>query len=563
MKKIILFISCIAFSIFISSHIKGAPIESEDLVGDSIFIWSSQELSNLTKTWVNNYKNTHPDVQIKFQQPSNSSKYSELESSSHIVVAYPNEISGFDNQYAHKIIVARDILVPIMNENNPYKEEIIKQGISSKSFSHVYSLSGQKEWGMLLNKDIKTPLLIYKLKDSSNNLCLEMFLNTDLQNQGGLDLDVEDFIKEIQNNPNAIGFCKLSQFIDPDSKDFITGIIPIPIDINNNQKLDYIEKMYKSPSDLARGAWIGKYPNTLYRNIFAVLSTSTAKTEEIDFLEWMINDGQSSLSALGFSKLVASEKVNKMKGIYYEPVATATIESNPFLTKDILFLLFAILVVGFIAFAFNSLINKRPVIEESPKPKPLNYFSENSVLAPAGLFFDKHHTWAFMEKNGQVKLGLDDFLQHTIGTITKVKMKKAGTRIEKGEPLISITQKGKKLDIHSPITGIIHENNEKLIKEPYLINNDPYNEGWITSVQAEDWLKETKSFVMGEKYKTELKKEFSRLKDFLTLIFKQEGKAGSLAILQDGGELNDAPLEQLGPEAWEEFQVQFMNRMSS
>jgi len=43
--------------------------------------------------------------------------------------------------------------------------------------------------------------------------------------------------------------------------------------------------------------------------------------------------------------------------------------------------------------------------------------NENSILAPGGLFYDKTHTWAFMEENGQVKIGINDFLQHVTGVI--------------------------------------------------------------------------------------------------------------------------------------------------
>lgn len=563
MKKIILLLSCIALGALMPLNTNGASLSSDIAVSDSIRIWSSPELLSLTKTWVNGYKNANPDVQMNLQAHSFNSMHSEINSSDNVGILYQDEISDMGLEHSRRIIVAREILVPIMNANNPYKEEIFKQGVSSESFSKMYSLSGIKEWGSMINKDIKTPVILYKLKDSSANSSLEMFLKTDPENQYGVALEAKDLIYKVQNNPYAIGFCRLSDITDVGKNEFKEGIIPIPIDINNNQKLDYIEKMYQNPGTLVRGAWIGKYPHALNRNIYAVIGNPTVNTAEIDFLEWMINDGQSSINALGFSGLIAGEKGSKLQGIHSAPVSNAKIESKPFLTNNVMFLLLAILLVSLIVFAFNSFISRRPVIDDVEKPIPSNYFSEKSVIAPAGLFFDKHHTWTFMEKKGQVKIGVDDFLQHTIGNITKVKMQKAGTRIKKGEPLISITQNGKKLDIHSPVTGIVQENNEKLIKDPSLINTDPYVEGWITAVKAEDWLKETKYFVMGDKYKTELKKEFSRLKDFLTFIFKQEGKVNSLAILQDGGELNDAPLEQLGPEAWEEFQIQFINRARS
>jgi len=193
---------------------------------------------------------------------------------------------------------------------------------------------------------------------------------------------------------------------------------------------------------------------------------------------------------------------------------------------------------------------------------PFKVFNENTINAPRGLFFNKTHTWAFMEKNGLIRLGIDDFLQHVVGPISKVKLRKVGSRIEKGETLVSIIQDGKKLDIQSPISGIIEENNEKLSNEASLINADPYNAGWVLMVQPENWQNESKAFVMGEAFKTLLTKEFSRLKDFIAFIIKDSENEKYPLVLQDGGEMFDNPLEQLGPEAWEEFQTKFLNQMN-
>lgn len=563
MKKIIILICCFIFWELIPSNINGASLPSNYREGDSIYIYSSPELLNITTTWVNGYSSSNPDVKWVIQSLSAHSTASEMQKSGHIAIVFNNDISDIGTLNSQKKVVARDIIVPIMNADNPYKDEIFKHGVSASSFSQIYAASGPRGWGVLLNNNLETPITSYRLKDLSGNLGLEAFLKTESQRQytNTIVLEAEDLINEIQNNPYAIGFCKFSQIIDPGSNDFKTGIVPIPIDVNENNRLDYIENIYDSPAKLARGVWIGKYPHTLYRNIFALIGPQSMENREVAFLEWIINEGQSSLSIWGFSELIPSEKARKLRSIYYPPVAE--IESNLFSIQNLLYLLFAILVLVFIFFTLNSFVNKRQANGEDLSLKPSRYFNEKSILAPRGLFFDKHHTWVFMEKKGLIRVGIDDFLQHTVGNITKVKMRKAGTRVERGDPLISIIQRGKKLEIHSPITGMVQENNEKLIMEPSLINKDPYNEGWVTTLHAEHWLKETKYFAMAEKYKAELKKEFSRLKDFLIFISKQEGYAGSPVILQEGGELKEAPLEQLGPEAWEEFQIQFLNRMGS
>ena len=65
---------------------------------------------------------------------------------------------------------------------------------------------------------------------------------------------------------------------------------------------------------------------------------------------------------------------------------------------------------------------------------------------------------------------------------------------------------------------------------------------------------------MADKYKTLLKNEFSRLKDFFaTITIKSETPQYALITLQDGGALKDGILADFGPEVWEDFQTKFID----
>ena len=64
-----------------------------------------------------------------------------------------------------------------------------------------------------------------------------------------------------------------------------------------------------------------------------------------------------------------------------------------------------------------------------------------------------------MEQNGIVKVGIDDFLQHITGTITRIKMKNEGERVKKGDQILSIIQNGKQFNLYAPVSGIIREKN--------------------------------------------------------------------------------------------------------
>ena len=64
---------------------------------------------------------------------------------------------------------------------------------------------------------------------------------------------------------------------------------------------------------------------------------------------------------------------------------------------------------------------------------------------------------------------------------------------------------------------------------------------------------------MADKHRQFIKNEFSRLKDFLATTLKAETDIYNGIILQDGGELRDGVLSNLGPEVWEEFQTKFID----
>ena len=76
-------------------------------------------------------------------------------------------------------------------------------------------------------------------------------------------------------------------------------------------------------------------------------------------------------------------------------------------------------------------------------------------------------------------------------------------------------------------------------------------------IEPTNWIKEIQFLIMWEKYKGWLRNEFSRFKDFLAVAVKSHVEYAH--ILQDGGELKDGILVDLGPEVWEYFQTNFID----
>jgi glycine cleavage system H lipoate-binding protein len=224
-----------------------------------------------------------------------------------------------------------------------------------------------------------------------------------------------------------------------------------------------------------------------------------------------------------------------------------------------LLIIVAIIGTGLIVDAIVRYLRRKKASVQNTSSVSQSGLNENSLIVPAGLYFDKTHTWAFMEQNGIVKVGIDDFLQHITGTLTRIKMKNQGKKVKKGEQILSIVQNGKQLNLYAPISGIIIEQNKTLDTNSSIINSSPYTDGWIYKIEPTNWLRENQLLFMADKQKQYIKNEFSRLKDFLAVTLKADTEKYAQIILQDGGELRDGILSNLGPEVWEDFQTNFID----
>lgn len=133
---------------------------------------------------------------------------------------------------------------------------------------------------------------------------------------------------------------------------------------------------------------------------------------------------------------------------------------------------------------------------------------------PDDLYYNEDHLWVRILPNNRVMIGLDDFGAKMAGDIDFVELPEPGTRIEKGQALVTL-ESGKWVGrLRSPLTGVIEEINEKVLDEdPRLINRDPYGEGWLVILRPEKLEEELKTLIHGrEKIEEWLRKEIEKYK---------------------------------------------------
>lgn len=102
---------------------------------------------------------------------------------------------------------------------------------------------------------------------------------------------------------------------------------------------------------------------------------------------------------------------------------------------------------------------------------------------PGNLKYTKSHEWVYLSEDGIATIGITDHAQSSLGDITFVEMPLDDTFFTKGQVFGVIESVKAASDLYSPLSGIVMEVNPDIDSNPELINNSPYQQGWLIRLQ--------------------------------------------------------------------------------
>jgi glycine cleavage system H lipoate-binding protein/ABC-type phosphate transport system substrate-binding protein len=560
MKNTILLFSSIFLLNCAIARCHHEPVLNKPVTDHSISIFCSPDLINLTTTWVEEFSYLNPDVKIEINAVGPVA--AENPTRQGTLGLMSDEYKGTHDKSKWNLVVGRAVIVPIYNTSNPYKDKIRQQGIPLAGLAQIFENPETRTWGTLLNNSQKAPVDLYLIDDGSINSGIAELLDLDQSTIDGVKIENgKKLISSLRKDRFSIGLCNIADISGLVDRGLAESMGLLPIDRNGNGKMDHLEQIYDDLSIFSQGVWTGKYPEALINDIYFTAPEKPNEKSEAAFIKWALTDGQQFLDHLGYSELAFRERQTKVDMFNDHQYSMITQDKNYASAKWVPFIMGSFALIVFMLIVVNlrrtTLDMNKLSDEHQMAPGAAKMINEQSVVIPMGLYYDRSHTWTFMEKDGMVRMGIDDFLQHVTGPLTRVKMKSNGERIRKGKHVLSIIQKGKQLSIHSPVSGTIREQNMELKDHPSLLNSSPYSDGWVYRIVPTNWSRESQFLITWEKYKAWLKSEFSRLKDFLATLARPEGEYAHM--LQEGGELRDGILADLGPEVWEDFQTNFID----
>lgn len=104
---------------------------------------------------------------------------------------------------------------------------------------------------------------------------------------------------------------------------------------------------------------------------------------------------------------------------------------------------------------------------------------------PEELKYSKEHVWVRIEGDSAV-IGITDFAQEELGVITGIELPDEGDEVEQDDSVGSIEARKTVADIYAPFSGVVISVNQEVLDTPTLMNDDPYDGGWLVEVALND-----------------------------------------------------------------------------
>jgi len=107
-------------------------------------------------------------------------------------------------------------------------------------------------------------------------------------------------------------------------------------------------------------------------------------------------------------------------------------------------------------------------------------------VVPDELRYTAEHEWVAPAAGAPVRVGITHFAQDALGDIVYVQLPEVGAAVTAGDSLGEVESTKSVSEIYAPLTGTVVAVNDALADAPELINTEPYGNGWLIEIQADD-----------------------------------------------------------------------------
>jgi phosphate transport system substrate-binding protein len=290
---------------------------SQEKTSGQISISGAFALYPMVIRWADEYKKINPGVRFDISAGGAGKGISDaLNGMVEIGMVsreiYPEEM----NKGAFPIAVTKDAVVAVVNELNPVLNDIMSKGLKKDAGNNIWITGRYTTWAQAFGAKSASPIHIYTRSDACG--AAEMWAKFFGKKQEDL-LGVGVFgdpglAQAVRKDPLGIGYNNIGYAYDAVTRQQIKGLKVVPLDLNNNGKIDSDENFYNSMNDLIAAIASGKYPSPPSRELYFVMKGSPKNNKIVTgFIRWVLSDGQKYVNEAGYISLPRDKIESELK----------------------------------------------------------------------------------------------------------------------------------------------------------------------------------------------------------------------------------------------------------
>jgi len=290
-----------------------APTKSSaQEVSGNISISGAFALYPITVKWAEEFKKKNPKVKIDIQAGGAGKGITDVLSKVTDIGLVSRDLNNAEyKKKAFAIAVTKDAVIPTISTTSPYKAVLYKRGIKKEALNNIFITGKYKTWNALGFKS-RAPIHVYTRSDAAGaaETWAHYFGKKQEDLQGVAVFGDPGLAEAVKRDPTGIGFNNIVYIYDTKTNKPTNGLVPIPLDLNNNGKLDPDENFYNDIDQLIAAIVAGKYPAPPARDLYFVTNGKPNNPAVKAFIKYILTDGQKFVTEAGYIKL-SNEKLKK------------------------------------------------------------------------------------------------------------------------------------------------------------------------------------------------------------------------------------------------------------
>jgi len=189
------------------------------------------------------------------------------------------------------------------------------------------------------------------------------------------------------------------------------------------------------------------------------------------------------------------------------------------------------------------------VADQRSVPAPL-MTNVKGLEIPGNYAFHPGHTWLSDEGHQNARVGMDAFAANLVGEIDSIDFAELNRWVRQGQKLCTITRSDRKVELLSPVEGVLVSVNPEVKKSPALVIDDPYKSGWLCAIKAPELSINTKNLLRGPLVPAWMQNSIARISEMMQA-------QSPTALAQDGGLPIKGLLFRVSPEIQQQLTKEF------